>query len=69
MLRQLQRYLMENRPVEVIYLDRQGQTSKRRLRLHSVDKGYVKAYCYSRRAYRLFALDRILAIAPVSRHA
>lgn len=64
----LNKYLSCGQIVEVIYLDRHGKTSKRRLKLHSIVNDRLKAYCYSRQAYRVFAIDNILAVFPVMRH-
>ncbi|MFJ9497771.1 WYL domain-containing protein [Brevibacillus centrosporus] len=66
MLRELKRYLAADQLVDVIYLDRQGETSKRTLHLQSIEGGSIKAYCLSRRAPRVFKIDNILAIYPAS---
>ncbi len=65
MHRDLQRYLLHNQLVEIIYLDRHGKTSKRRLRLLSLHVDTLRAYCYSRKANRVFRIDNILAVLPV----
>ncbi|ELK39017.1 hypothetical protein D478_26334 [Brevibacillus agri BAB-2500] len=64
MLRDLQRYLAAGQLVDVIYLDRYGQTSKRTLRLRAIVGNRVKAFCLARSAPRIFAIDNILAIYP-----
>lgn len=64
MQRELQRYMARNQLVEIIYLDRYGNTSQRTLRLLSINPEYVKAYCFARKAQRSFFLNRILAVAP-----
>ncbi len=69
MLRELQRYHTEQQVVDLIYISRTGQTSKRAVRIHSIDGERVKAYCYARRAYRVFLLSNILAVAPTTRPA
>ncbi|MGO0058673.1 WYL domain-containing protein [Brevibacillus fluminis] len=70
MLRDLQRYMQHNQLIEIIYLDRHGNTSQRKLRLHSICGNQVKAYCFARRANRVFYIDNILAAMPVvNRHA
>lgn len=66
MLHDLQRYLASCQLVDIIYLDRNGHTSKRTLRLHSVDEQSVKAYCLTRRAYRVFKIENILAVYPAA---
>ncbi len=65
MLGNLQRYMNSGQLVEIIYLDRHGRTSKRTVRIHEISRGSVKAYCFARRAFRVFSVDNILAVAPV----
>lgn len=65
MLRDITKYMAYGQLIQIIYLDRNGNTSKRILRLHSIKDGQVKAYCLTRRAYRVFSIDNILAVAPV----
>jgi hypothetical protein len=65
MHRELQRYLNAGQLVEIIYIDRRGQTSKQTLRLHAMTDDRVKAYCFARRANRVFTIANILAVAPV----
>jgi len=64
MLRDLQRYLALRQPVDIVYIDRAGQLSQRRVRLLSVNAAHVRAYCYERRAVRTFAVANILAALP-----
>jgi len=64
MLRDLQRYLARRQPVDIVYIDRAGQLTQRRVRLLRVDAAHVRAYCYERRAVRTFNLAKILAAMP-----
>ncbi|UED76554.1 WYL domain-containing protein [Brevibacillus sp. DP1.3A] len=70
MIQELRRYAAQQQAVEIIYLKKDGEASRRTIRVVNIDgnKGSLKAYCYRRKAYRAFALDNILAIAPVSGH-
>ncbi|WP_139489011.1 WYL domain-containing protein [Brevibacillus dissolubilis] len=69
MVRELNRYLASGQLVEIIYLDRTGKTSQRKLKLASIEGNKVKAFCFTRQAIRQFNTDHILAIAPVrNRH-
>ncbi|CAM3500230.1 hypothetical protein [Marinicrinis lubricantis] len=63
----MQKYV--GRIIEIIYQDRKGQFTKRRIRVLRIDDVVVKAYCYAGRGPRLFYLDRILAIQPIVRNA
>lgn len=70
MHRELHRYLSAGQLVEIIYLDRHGRTNKRTLWLQAITYDRVKAYCFARRANRVFLIDNILAVQPVViRHA
>ncbi|MGO0062631.1 WYL domain-containing protein [Brevibacillus fluminis] len=66
MLRDLLRFMQQNQFIEIIYLDRHGKTSQRKLRLQSICGNQVKAYCFVRRANRVFQIDNILAAMPVT---
>lgn len=63
MLRYLQRFCVRRQTVEIVYIDRAGQLTQRRVRLLCVADGYVRAYCYERRA-GTFSLANILAALP-----
>ncbi|WP_134687283.1 WYL domain-containing protein [Brevibacillus migulae] len=66
MIKQLHKYMAAAQPVELIYLDRYGQTSQRMVRLLEMKNDHVKAYCMTRRAPRYFVIENILAINPVT---
>ncbi len=53
------------RVVEIIYLDRKYKITQRKIEVWSAEGGLVEAYCLERRAPRVFAIDRILAVMPV----
>ncbi|UOF90741.1 WYL domain-containing protein [Fodinisporobacter ferrooxydans] len=63
MLKDLQRCLGQT--VEMIYMDRHGAMSQRKVKLQSIRDDYIKAYCYTKRASRTFVIDNILAVVPV----
>ncbi|WP_025853328.1 hypothetical protein [Paenibacillus ehimensis] len=52
--------------VEIIYGDRSGQFSKRRIIIRSVQPAFIRGYCMEREAVRCFAIDRIWAVQPVT---
>ncbi|ERI09725.1 hypothetical protein [Aneurinibacillus aneurinilyticus] len=54
------------RTVEVIYLNRDGELSQRKIRLLSVKDGRIRAYCFMRRATRYFFVENVLAMRPVN---
>jgi len=69
MRRDLQRYHAQQQVVELIYLNRHGEASKRAVRIHSIDGERIKAYCFERRANRVFRIANILAVMPFIRRA
>ncbi|CAG7654895.1 WYL domain-containing protein [Paenibacillus allorhizosphaerae] len=65
MEQELQRYM--GRTVEMIYLGRDNQITQRRVDVHSMNNGIVKAYCHERNAPRVFRVENILAVSVASR--
>lgn len=59
----LEKYI--GRTVEIIYLDRTGALTQRRIRVRSVAGGIVRAQCLATGAPRTFRVDSILALQPV----
>jgi predicted DNA-binding transcriptional regulator YafY len=52
--------------VTIIYQDKSGAFSKRRIRVLAVEGGKIKAHCYTAGAPRLFLAERIMAVQPVA---
>lgn len=52
---------LENRPVDIIYLDRQGRITKRTVFVKKIDQDKVMAFCTLRDQNRTFDLRNILA--------
>ncbi|MFP3390580.1 WYL domain-containing protein [Brevibacillus sp. SIMBA_040] len=70
MIRELERALKQQKNIQVIYLGKDGHTTMRTLRPLEVTGERLKAYCLTRKAPRIFAIDNILAAEPVeSGHA
>jgi hypothetical protein len=55
---------MSGKPIEIIYVDRHHQFSKRTVKLREICGEHVKAYCYQSRSPRTFKLTHILATLP-----
>jgi predicted DNA-binding transcriptional regulator YafY len=55
--------------VELIYEDRRGVLSQRTVYVQRVEGKYMIAFCSARQAPRRFAIDRVLSLLPVVRHA
>ncbi len=52
---------IEQKPIEIIYLSRQGQFSQRKITVKSIDNGHLVAYCFIRKQMRVFSLSQILS--------
>lgn len=55
------------RTVEIIYVDRTGKITQRRIEVHDVRGGLVRAICLTSHAPRAFRIDNILACVPVAK--
>ncbi|GGA30888.1 transcriptional regulator [Psychrobacillus lasiicapitis] len=54
-----------NQIVEMIYMKENGEISKRKVKVLSVDDDTFKAYCFLRNTKRIFKIDNVLAFVPV----
>jgi predicted DNA-binding transcriptional regulator YafY len=52
------------RTVEIIYMNRNGELSQRKIRVLSIKNGRIRAYCFARKATRYFAVENVLAMRP-----
>ncbi|WEK55325.1 MAG: hypothetical protein P0Y55_04490 [Candidatus Cohnella colombiensis] len=55
--------------VDMIYQDRKGNITKSQISVHSVRCGKVKGFDTTNQSFRVFDLDRILAVQYVSLYA
>lgn len=55
--------------IEIVYQDRGGRLTQRRIRVRAVRADKVYAFDLGKREPRVFCAARILALQPVSRHA
>ncbi|MGO4699491.1 hypothetical protein AB4Z50_35250 [Paenibacillus sp. 2TAB26] len=51
--------------VEIVYLSKNKNLSKRKINMLSVDQGHIKAFCLVRQGRRNFLVKNILAAEPV----
>lgn len=54
----------EKRPVVIIYESQNSTFSKRTIMVYKIQANYIKAYCYNKKQYRTFKIDRIYAVEP-----
>lgn len=66
MRKQLQRSIDQQHHIQIIYLGSNGQTTQRTVRPLEIVGDRLKAYCLTRRAPRVFLIDRILAVQLVA---
>ncbi|AYC29632.1 transcriptional regulator [Paenisporosarcina cavernae] len=65
MREQIRKCMQLNQIVEMIYMDRRGQVSKRRVKVIKMNSTSFQAFCMTKNAKRTFLIDNVLAIAPV----
>lgn len=51
--------------VELIYLSKTGEFSKRKVKLFKVQGDTFYAYCFKQNARRTFRIDHVLALIPI----
>lgn len=61
---ELIRWMRMGRVVELIYIDRHGSISKRRVKLMKLQGKQVVAWDIAKQARRTFWIDRVLACLP-----
>ena len=54
-----------NQICEMIYMKSNGEISKRKVKVLSVEGNIFKAYCFLRNTKRTFKIDSVLAFVPV----
>ncbi|TQR14154.1 transcriptional regulator [Psychrobacillus soli] len=62
----LEKYFIRGQNIELIYLSKSNEISKRRVKILNVQENSFQVYCFKRKAKRTFLLMNVLAIAPVS---
>ncbi|MHA6258375.1 transcriptional regulator [Sporosarcina sp. CAU 1771] len=55
-----------NDSLDMMYLAKSGEVSKRRIKVLQVGEVSFRAYCYLRKSKRTFLIQNILAIVPVT---
>ena len=62
---QLVKAMQHNKIVNMMYLAKFGEITKRRIKIIKISGDTFQAYCFVRRAKRTFLIDNVLAIIPV----
>lgn len=67
MKNQLLKVLQRNQLVDMMYIAKNGEISKRRIKVLQITDDSFSAFCFLKNAKRTFKIDNILALAPVIR--
>ncbi|WP_342510617.1 transcriptional regulator [Sporosarcina sp. FSL K6-1522] len=51
--------------LDMMYMDKNGGVSKRRMKVIQVGEGSFRAFCYLRQSKRTFLIGNVLALVPV----
>ena len=51
--------------LDMVYLSKGGEISKRRIQAIQVGDVLLRAYCHLRKSKRIFTIDNVLALVPV----
>ena len=62
---QLTKSIKYNELLDMIYMAKNGQISKRRIRVLQVGDVSFRAYCFLRKSNRTFIIDNVLALVPI----
>ncbi len=54
-----------NESLDMMYLSKSGEISKRRIKVLQVGEVSFRAYCFLRKSKRTFVIDNVLALVPV----
>jgi len=65
MNRQLEKAMLENRALEIIYEKNDHTFSKRTILIKHINDTYIKAFCLTKKQPRIFRIDSILAASYV----
>ncbi|MFI8686556.1 hypothetical protein [Rossellomorea sp. NPDC077527] len=68
MINQIQRSLEERLPIEMIYMNKQCECTKRRVLVKRIDTDFITAYCLFRNDIRRFRIQDILAVSYLPPH-
>ena len=65
MRNQLIKSMKYNESLDMMYMAKDGQISKRRIRVLQVGEVSFRAYCFLRKSNRTFIIDNVLALVPI----
>ena len=64
---QVLKALQRSQLVDIMYVSKSGEISKRRIKVIKVLDGSFVAFCFTKQSKRTFLIDSVLALVPVMR--
>ncbi len=64
---QLIKVMVRNQLIDMIYIAKSGEVTKRRIKVLKIEDQSFTAYCFTKQARRSFLIDNVLSILPVIR--
>ena len=65
MKEQLIKAMQRKQFLNMMYMDKDGKVSKRRIKIIKIVGESFQAYCFNRQAKRTFMIDSVLAVVPI----
>ncbi|MHA6259624.1 transcriptional regulator [Sporosarcina sp. CAU 1771] len=65
MRNQLMKSVKQNGILDMMYMAKSGEVSRRRIKVLQVGEVSFRAYCYLRKSKRTFIIDNVLALVPI----
>ncbi|MEK5431732.1 transcriptional regulator [Lysinibacillus sp. FSL R7-0073] len=66
MREQLIKAMQRNQLLNMMYIAKDSNVSKRRIKIIKIVGDSFQAYCFTRQAKRTFMIDNVLAVVPIS---
>ena len=57
--------MQRNQLVNMMYVSKSGEVSKRRIKIIKIVGDSLQAFCFTRQAKRTFMIDSVLAVVPI----
>lgn len=67
MKEQLIKAMQYHQLVELMYMSKSGEITKRRVKLIKITGDKFQAFCFVKHAKRTFIIDNVLAVLPITR--
>jgi len=61
----LEKAIKYNQLINMVYMSKEGQITKRKIKVLNLDKEQLHAFCFLRQEKRTFNINNILALEPV----